>query len=99
MALIEIDMTDAQALQRGVDLLGDLRARQAAVGGAHGKVHLGGQYVGVSRPARQNLAQEGFRGAPTIDIGRVDEVDAKLERAIDAGDGILARDADAISQP
>jgi hypothetical protein len=74
-------------------------ARQAAVGGAHGKVHLGRQYVGVARPARQNLSEEGFRGAPAIDIGRVDEVDAKLERAIDAGDGVLARHADAIGQP
>jgi len=99
MVLIEIDMVDPQALQRRIDLLGDLRARQAAVGGAHRKVQLGCQDVGVTRPARQDLAQEGFRGAAAIDVGRVDEVDTKLERAIDTGDGILARDADAISQP
>ena len=85
MALIEIDMVDAQALQRAVDLLGDLRARQAAVGGAHRKEHLGRQDVRLARPARQNLAQEGLRRAAAVDIGGVDEVDAEVEGAIDAG--------------
>ena len=31
MALVEVDVVGLQPLQRGVDLLGDLRRRQAAV--------------------------------------------------------------------
>ena len=99
MALVEIDMIDAQALQRRVDLLRDLRARQSAVGGTHRKVDLGRQHVGVAWPLRQDFAEKCLRRAAAIDVGGVDEIDPELEGAVDARRGIVARHADAIGQP
>ena len=99
MALVEIDVVDPEPLQRGVELLADLGARQAAVAAAHREIGLGRQHVGIARPPGQDLAEEALGGAAAIDVGGVDEVDAELEGAIDAGRGLCAIDADAVGQP
>ncbi|MEI9886311.1 MAG: hypothetical protein WDN08_07370 [Rhizomicrobium sp.] len=99
MALVEIDVIDPQPLQRGVDLLEDLRPRQPLVGRAHREEHLGRQDIRVAGPRRQRLAEKRLGGAAAIDVGGIDEIDPQLEGAIDTGDSLVALDADAIGQP
>jgi hypothetical protein len=70
----------SQPLQRGVELLFDLGARQAAVAVRHREEDLGRQHVGIARPVLQNLAEELLRRAAPVDVGGVDEVDAEVER-------------------
>jgi hypothetical protein len=86
MDLIEVDIIRAEALQRGVDPLHDVLARQAA--GVrprpHRVEHLRGDHDLVApgefldRPAENFLA-----GARRINIGVVEEVDPALEGALD----------------
>src|SRR5690242_2241866 len=99
MALIEVDIVDAQTLQRGVDLFGDLRPRQALVAVAHREIDLGRQDVAVALALRQNFAEERFRSAPSVDVRRVDEIDPELEGALDACRRLVAFDADTVGQP
>ena len=81
VALVEIDEVGAQPPQRGIELLFDLAAREAAVAVGHREEELGGEDVGVARAALQRLAEEGLGGAAAVDVGGVDEVDADLEGA------------------
>ena len=62
--------------KRRIELLFDLRARQAAVGVAHREIELGGEDVAVARPALERVAEERLGGAAAVDVGGVDEVDA-----------------------
>jgi hypothetical protein len=47
----------------------------------------------------QRFSQERLGGPPAIDIGRVDQVDAKIEGCVDAGFGLTPIDPDAIGEP
>ena len=101
VGLVEIDVVGTQAGQRGVDLLADLRGRQAPVGRVvrHLAPDLGGQHVGAAGAAGQDLAPRGLRRAPAVDVGRVEEVDAGLERRIGAGPDLLQTHAAGEGQP
>ena len=86
MDLVEIDVMRAEPLQRGVDRLHDVLARQALGVGArpHLPMHLGRDDdvvalgVFLERPAEDLLAR-----ALRIDVGGVEEVDPALERLAD----------------
>src|SRR3954454_19865450 len=56
MALVEVDVVHPQALQRAVDLLVDLLAREPSVLVRHREVELGGDAEGVARVVGQDLA-------------------------------------------
>jgi hypothetical protein len=101
MGLVEVDVVGLQAPKRGVDLLVDLRGRQPAVGGVvrHLAPHLGGQDVGVAGAAGEDLAPGALRGAPAVDVGGVEEVDAGLEGGVGAGAGLLELYAAREGQP
>ena len=72
---------------------------EAAVAVGHREEELGGEDVGIARAAGERLAEEGLGGAAAVDVGGVDEVDADLEGAIEAGARGLRLDADAVGQP
>jgi hypothetical protein len=99
MALVEIDDVGLKPLERRIELLFDLRPRQAEIGVRHGKIELGREHVAVARPALQRLTEEGFCGSAAVDVRRVDEVDADVERRIEAGSCLLRLDSDAIGKP
>src|SRR5271155_3010726 len=99
MALIKIDIVHAQALQRRIDLLENLRARQSLILRAHRKIHLGRQHVRAAWPLRENLSQEALCGAASVGIGGIDKIDAEVESAVDAGNGVIAFAPYAICQP
>ena len=65
----------------------------------HREVELRREHVRVARPRREHLAEELLRGAVRVDVRRVDEVDAGVERRVDARDRLLARNAAAEGQP
>src|ERR1700685_4670586 len=96
MALIKIDVVHAQALQRRIDLLENLRARQSLILRAHRKIHLGREHVRAAWLLRENLSQEALGGSAAIGIGGIDEIDAELESAVDASNGVIAFDPHAI---
>jgi len=62
VALIEVDIVDTQPLERGVDLLQDLWARQASILVAHREKNLRRQNVAVAWPLREHFAEKAFRG-------------------------------------
>jgi hypothetical protein len=90
--LVEVDVVGAQAAQAGVDLEHDGLARQPAPVGplAHHAVHLGGQHhfftpgEVVQRPPDDLLA-----GAVGVDVGGVEEVDARFDAALDERPALL----------
>ena len=99
MALVEVDVVGLQTLERGVDLLVDLRSREPGVGVAHREEDLGGEHVGGALAPGERLAQQRLGRAPSIDVGGVDEVDAGLEGGIDAGLGLSGLDATRVGEP
>ena len=74
-------------------------ARQAAIVGVHREEGLGGEDVAVARTVAERLAEKGFGGAIAIDVGGVDEVDAFVERGVEAAPGAVGLDPDAVGQP
>ena len=99
MALVEVDVVGAQALQGSVDLLVDLCRREASVGVGHLEVDLRREHVGGAVIARQHLAEQRLGRAPSVDVGGVDEVDALLEGCLDARLGLLALHSAGVGQP
>src|SRR4029079_13481543 len=89
------------ALERRVDLLGDLIARQPAVVGVVGHLapHLGREDVRVARAAAEDLAPGTLSGAAAVDVGGVEEVDARLECRIRTPARLLEADAARIREP
>ena len=95
--LIEIDIIGAQSLERiGEEVLGRRRtcviAQALAVGIAHGAVFDGDEGA-LPPPAFQGFAQHQFGVAGAVEIGRVDQRDAGVERGLDGRDafGIVGR--------
>jgi hypothetical protein len=79
-------VSDAQTMQRGVDRVEDVLARQPALvrAAAHDAMHLGGDHDFIARGERaQRPARDLFADADRIDVGGVEEVDAGLEGLAD----------------
>ncbi len=89
--LIEVDVVRAQAAQAVLASRHDPSARVALCVGvlAHDAVHLGGQNDLLPILLGQRLAHDLLGLAERIDIGRVDEVDPRIERAVDDADGLV----------
>ncbi len=83
MYLIEVDVVGTQSLQAGFDRLHDVQARQPDVVRAlpHPSPYLGGD-DDVLAPTGERAAQDLLRVARRVDIGRVEEVDASIERPV-----------------
>ena len=88
--LVEVDVVGAQAAQAVLDLADDPAARVAAHVRvvAHRRVDLGGQHHVVA-PAGQRLADDLLGLAGRVDVGGVDEVDPRVERAVDDPDRVV----------
>ena len=99
VALVEVDVVGLQPLQRGVDLLVDLLAREAAVAPAHREVDLGRERERVARVAGEDLAPGALGRAAAVHVGGVEERDAGVERRARARLGLLAADAARVGQP
>ena len=97
MLVVEVDGVDAEALQAGLaagaHVLG-LAADPAPerVVGIADDAELGGDDDAVA-PALDRLADEDLVGVRTVDVGRVEERDPEIERAVDRGDafGLVGR--------
>ena len=77
----------------------DLLPREPLVLVVHREVELRREHVGVARPRLEHVAEERLRRAERVDVGGVDEVDAGVERGVDAGPRLVVRDAAAVGQP
>ncbi len=91
MDLIEVDPVGVEPAQRILDRAHDPAAGVAAPVGvlAHGVVELRGEDYVVAPAAGERLADDLLRLALAIDVGGVDEVDARVERAVDDPDGLV----------
>src|SRR6185369_2398035 len=101
MALVEVDVVCAEPLQRRVALLHDVLPREPAVVGAvaHREVDLGGEEVVVSRDPLESPPSHLLGRAAPVDVRRVEEVDAELEGAMDAGGRALVLDGAPVGEP
>ena len=99
MCLIEVDLVGLEALERGVELLFNLRSRQPAIVGVHREEGLGREHIAVARAVLERLPEEAFGRAIAIDVGGVDEIDALVERGVEAAPRGVGLDAHAISEP
>jgi len=88
--VIEVDVVDAQTAEAALDraahiggrAVGDRRAVRLAV-----DAELGGDEGFVTAPF-QRLAQQDFIGVGAVHLGRVEQGDAQVERAVDHRDGL-----------
>ena len=97
--LIEVDMVEAEPLQAAGDLIHDVPAREAdRIGaGAGAAANLGGHddVLALDGKVAQGLAEHDFRLSLGIDVGGVDEIDARFERALnERGRALLLDRAD-----
>ena len=99
MALVEVDVARAQPRQRRVELLVDLRGRQPAVGLGHREVDLRGQHEAVAVEPGEDLAPGLLGGPAAVDVGGVEERDARVERGAGARLGLLAPHPARVGQP
>ncbi len=88
--LVEVDDVRLQPTQAVLDLLLDRLARQTALVGTrpHRAPDLGREHR-LLAPPLEGLADDLLRLALRVDVGRVDEVDAGVERAVDDADALL----------
>jgi hypothetical protein len=88
--LVEVDPIGLQPPQRVLDLGDDPAPRVAAAVGsvAHREMHLGREHDVVAAPP-QRPADDLLGLTGRIDIGGVDEVDARVERAVDDADALV----------
>ena len=86
MNLVEVDVIGVEPLEAGFDAVDDVEAREADLvrSGAGPAANLGGEHDIVA-PAFNRLSHHHFRLARRVDIGRVDEIDAAVERAMHDG--------------
>ena len=86
MDLIQIDVVSPQATQARIDLEHDLLARESASIGmpTHRAVHLGGEHD-LLAPCKigERATDDLFARAIGIDVGRIEEIDALLDRLLD----------------
>ena len=90
MDLVQVDVVGAQPAEGVLDLPRDPQSGIALLvhSGTHLAVDLGGQDYLVP-PSLQGLADDLFRRAFAIDVGRVDEVDPGVERSLDDANGVV----------
>jgi hypothetical protein len=89
--LVQVDPVRVQPLERALDLADDPAARVPELVRivAHRPVHLGGQDHVLAPAAGQRLAHYLLRLAPRVHVGGVDEVDPRVERAVDDPDALV----------
>ena len=89
MYLIEVDVIGSQTSERVLDRAHDPLARTAAVVGlvVHRHEELRGQ-DDIVAAALERLADDLFGCATGVDVGRVDKVDACVERMVDDADRV-----------
>ena len=82
--VVDVDVVGAEALQAGVALVKDVKARRADVVGAvaHGEEGLGGNEDLVAL-SLDGLAENLFGQAVGVAVGDVEEVDAGIEAEVD----------------
>jgi hypothetical protein len=98
MDLIEVDVIGAEALEARLERLDDVEARQPDLVGALPRppAHFRRQHD-VGTPRSERLAEHRLRLAGGVDVRRVDEVDPRVERAVDdLVDGRLIGAADGL---
>jgi hypothetical protein len=84
--IVQVDMIDTEPLQTGIAsrvhiLRCSVDSKQRAIGSAH-VAKLGGEHNFLA--ARfQDFGQQAFVGADAITIGRIEEIDADIERGIE----------------
>src|SRR5260370_39134591 len=87
MYLIEIDVVEVEALQAGGDLIHDMASRKAdrVRSGPHPRAHLGrdDDILAPDAEVAQSLSEQDLGLAFGIDIRRIDEIDACLDRPAD----------------
>jgi hypothetical protein len=92
--LVEVDVVGPESAQAVVDLGHDGLARQAGSvrPRSHPVVDLGRQHeIGAVGVLRQGAAEDLLAGTSRVDVGGVEEVDARFQRAADerAGGGLV----------
>ena len=86
VGLEEVDVVGLQPLQRGMERLHDVLARETAVVrvGAGGPVDLGEDLDGVAPHAFERTAQHRLGPPQGVDVGRVEGGDPRIERGLHA---------------
>ena len=93
VALDQVDVIDAEALQAVLDAALGGRTRVIVVAARFGvAADLRGEQVRVARHAFQRAAEAEFRESLAVGGRDVDEVHAALERGLDGGDAVIERD-------
>jgi hypothetical protein len=89
--LVEVDPIGLEPAERILDLANDPAARVAELIGIvpHRPVHLGREHDVVAPAAGECLADDLLRLPACVDVGRVDEVDARIERPVDDADALV----------
>ena len=89
--LVEVDPVRAEPAQAALDRLHDPTPRVAALVRvvAHDAVELRREHDVVAPAARQSLADDLLRLARGVDVRGVDEVDPRVERAVDDANRLL----------
>ena len=87
--VVEIDVVDAEALEAAFDRLPHVVRAAVDPSAPWGRgaldAELGGDHDAVA-PALDGAADEFLVGVRAVHVGRVEEGDAELERAVDGGD-------------
>ena len=101
VALVEVDVIDAQPPQGALALLDHVLARETGVVRAlpHREEDLGGQHVVVAVDPVQRPAHHLLGLAAPVHVRGVEEVDPELEGPVDAGRGRIVLDRSAVGQP
>ncbi|MNS88881.1 hypothetical protein D3C72_1228730 [compost metagenome] len=94
--LVEVDVVEPHALQAALAGALDVQRRELRGVGplAHVAVDLGGDddllapAAALGEPAAEDLLGDALAAHPAVDVGRVEEVDAVLERAVHDGERV-----------
>ena len=90
VGLVQVDVVGVQPAQAVLDLLHDPPPRRTPLVGvvAHGRHELGGQHHAVAPPL-ERLADDLLGLARRVHVGRVNEVDARIEGGVDDADAVV----------
>jgi len=103
MLVVQVDVIDAESLERSLArrahvLRTPVDAAHLGIRAAH-HPELGREHYLVP-PAGDRLTHELLVGVRSVHVGRVEEVDAQVERPVDGGDGLdLVRGAVELRHP
>src|SRR3954451_5382386 len=101
MRLVEVDVVGLQPLQRAVDRLEDVLARQPAVvrAGPGRPEHLGEDLETLPPFALQRATEHRLGLGAGVDVSGVEGSDAVVEGGAHAGEGLLLLDLAAVGEP